>query len=123
MPPTVLIALALGSILLGLATPAEAAAMGAFGAIVLSIAYRKFTVPGFFDWLIKTLEITVLIKFLVAASNFFGAEFSNLGTPKMLIQALLELDMLPYLVLMLIMGLIFCFAQRVLWLPRVLVGG
>lgn len=123
MPPTVLIALALGSILLGLATPAEAAAMGAFGAIVLSIAYRKFTVPGFFDWLIKTLEITVLIKFLVAASNFFGAEFSNLGTPKMLIQALLVLDMLPYLVLMLIMGLIFCFAQRVLWLPRVLVGG
>ena len=123
MPPTVLIALALGSILLGLATPAEAAAMGAFGAIVLSIAYRKFTVPGFFDWLIKTLEITVLIKFLVAASNFFGAEFSNLGAPKMLIQALLELDMLPYLVLMLIMGLIFCFAQRVLWLPRVLVGG
>ena len=73
---------ALGSILLGFATPAEAAAMGAFGAILLSLIYRKFTFSGFFDNLIKSLEITVLIMFLVAASNFFGAEFSSLGTQK-----------------------------------------
>ena len=43
MPPTILISFALGSILLGFATPAEAAAMGAFGAILLSLIYRKFT--------------------------------------------------------------------------------
>ena len=49
MPPTILISFALGSILLGFATPAEAAAMGAFGAILLSIGYRKFTISGFFD--------------------------------------------------------------------------
>ena len=76
MPPTILISFALGSILLGFATPAEAAAMGAFGAILLSVGYGKFTIPSFFDSLIKALEITVLIMFLVAASNFFGAEFS-----------------------------------------------
>ncbi|MCP4936107.1 MAG: TRAP transporter large permease subunit, partial [bacterium] len=57
MPPTILISFALGSILLGLATPAEAAAMGAFGAILLSVVYGKFTIPGFFDSLIKALEI------------------------------------------------------------------
>ena len=95
MPPTVLISFALGSILLGLATPAEAAAMGAFGAILLSLAYRKFTFAGFFDSLMKALEITVLIMFLVAASNFFGAEFSALGTPKMMTELLLGLDMSP----------------------------
>jgi len=82
MPPTILISFALGSILLGLATPAEAAAMGAFGSILLSIGYRKFSFKGFFDCSVKALEITVLIMFLVAASNFFGAEFSALGTPK-----------------------------------------
>ena len=71
MPPTILISFALGSILLGFATPAEAAAMGAFGSILLSIGYRKFTMSGFFESLIKALEITVLIMFLVAASNFF----------------------------------------------------
>ena len=39
---------------------------------------------GCSDALIKTLEITALIMFLVAASNFFGAVFSRLGTPMML---------------------------------------
>ncbi|MBC6442616.1 MAG: TRAP transporter large permease subunit [Rhodobacteraceae bacterium] len=121
MPPTILISFALGSILLGFATPAEAAAMGAFGAILLSLAYRKFTFPGFFDNLIKALEITVLIMFLVAASNFFGAQFSALGTPKMLTEILLGLDMAPLLVLLLVMALIFLLGWPLEWVPIVLI--
>lgn len=121
MPPTILISFALGSILLGFATPAEAAAMGAFGAILLSVAYRKFTIPGFFDSLIKALEITVLIMFLVAASNFFGAQFSALGTPKMMTELLLGLDMSPYLVLLLVMALIFLLGWPLEWVPIVLI--
>ncbi|SPF77218.1 C4-dicarboxylate TRAP transporter large permease protein DctM [Aliiroseovarius pelagivivens] len=121
MPPTILISFALGSILLGLATPAEAAAMGAFGAILLSIGYRKFTIPSFFDSLIKALEITVLIMFLVAASNFFGAEFSALGTPKMMTELLLGLDMSPYLILLLVMALIFLLGWPLEWVPIVLI--
>ena len=121
MPPTILISFALGSILLGLATPAEAAAMGAFGAILLSIGYRKFTFPSFFDSLIKALEITVLIMFLVAASNFFGAQFSALGTPKMMTELLLGLDMSPYLILLLVMALIFLLGWPLEWVPIVLI--
>ncbi|MDJ0640908.1 MAG: TRAP transporter large permease subunit [Paracoccaceae bacterium] len=121
MPPTILISFALGSILLGFATPAEAAAMGAFGAILLSIGYRRFTIPGFFDCLIKALEITVLIMFLVAASNFFGAQFSALGTPKMMTELLLGLDLSPYLVLLLVMALIFLLGWPLEWVPIVLI--
>ena len=121
MPPTILISFALGSILLGFATPAEAAAMGAFGAILLSLAYRKFTIPGFFDNMIKSLEITVLIMFLVAASNFFGAEFSSHGTPKMMTEMLLGMDMSPYLILILIMALIFLLGWPLEWVPIVLI--
>ena len=121
MPPTILISFALGSILLGFATPAEAAAMGAFGAILLSLAYRKFTIPGFFDNMIKSLEITVLIMFLVAASNFFGAEFSSLGTPKMMTEMLLGMDMSPYLILLLIMAIIFLLGWPLEWVPIVLI--
>ena len=121
MPPTILISFALGSILLGFATPAEAAAMGAFGAILLSLAYRKFTISGFFDNMIKSLEITVLIMFLVAASNFFGAEFSSLGTPKMMTEMLLGMDMSPYLILILIMALIFLLGWPLEWVPIVLI--
>ena len=121
MPPTILISFALGSILLGLATPAEAAAMGAFGAILLSLAYGKFTIPSFNDSLIKALEITVLIMFLVAASNFFGAQFSALGTPKMMTELLLGLDMSPYLILLLVMALIFLLGWPLEWVPIVLI--
>ncbi len=121
MPPTILISFALGSILLGFATPAEAAAMGAFGAILLSLVYGKFTIPSFFDSLVKALEITVLIMFLVAASNFFGAEFSALGTPKMMTELLLGLDMSPYLILIVIMALIFLLGWPLEWVPIVLI--
>jgi TRAP-type mannitol/chloroaromatic compound transport system permease large subunit/TRAP-type mannitol/chloroaromatic compound transport system permease small subunit len=121
MPPTILISFALGSILLGLATPAEAAAMGAFGAILLAIVYGKFTFPSFYDSLVKALEITVLIMFLVAASNFFGAEFSYLGTPKMMTELLLGLDMSPYLILIVVMALIFLLGWPLEWVPIVLI--
>ena len=121
MPPTILISFALGSILLGFATPAEAAAMGAFGSILLSIGYGKFTMPSFADSLIKALEITVLIMFLVAASNFFGAQFSALGTPKMMTELLLGLDMSPYMILLLVMALIFLLGWPLEWVPIVLI--
>ena len=121
MPPTILISFALGSILLGFATPAEAAAMGAFGSILLSIGYRKFSFSSFFDSLVKALEITVLIMFLVAASNFFGAEFSTLGTPKMMTELLLGLEMSPYLILLLVMALIFLLGWPLEWVPIVLI--
>ncbi|MEO1649490.1 MAG: TRAP transporter large permease subunit [Pseudomonadota bacterium] len=121
VPPTVLIAFALGSILLGWATPAEAAACGAFGAIVLSALYLKLTPTGFYDALIKTLEITVLIMFLVAASNFFGAVFSALGTPKMLTEVLLGMELSPIIVLIALMALIFLLGWPLEWVPIVLI--
>lgn len=121
VPPTVLIAFALGSILAGWATPAEASACGAFGAVLLSVLYRKFTLKGLYNALIKSLEITVLIMFLVAASNFFGAVFSSLGTPKMLTELLLSLDMSPVFILILIMALIFLLGWPLEWVPIVLI--
>lgn len=121
VPPTTLIAFALGSILAGWATPAEAAACGAFGALLLSLAYNKLTVSSFYDALIKTLEITVLIMFLVAASNFFGAVFSRLGTPTMLTELLLAWELAPTMILIIIMALIFLLGWPLEWVPIVLI--
>ncbi len=121
VPPTTLIAFALGSILAGWATPAEAAACGAFGAIFLSLSYRKLTLPSFYDAMIKTLEITVLIMFLVAASNFFGAVFSRLGTPTMLTELLLAWDLSATAVLVIIMALVFLLGWPLEWVPIVLI--
>lgn len=121
VPPAALVGFALGSILFGLATPTEGAGMGAFGAFLLTVAYRRMTWAGFRDALIKTLEITALILFLVAASNFFGAVFSRLGTPGMLTEFLLQLDMSPTLILLMIMALIFLLGWPLEWVPIVLI--
>jgi tripartite ATP-independent transporter DctM subunit len=112
---------ALGSILFGWATPTEGAAMGAFGAFLLTLAYRRLTWSGFRAALIKTLEISALILFLVAASNFFGAVFSKLGTPTMLTELLMQLDWSPTAILFLIMALIFLLGWPLEWVPIVLI--
>lgn len=121
VPPAALVGFALGSILFGFATPTEGAGMGAFGALLLALAYRKLTLPGLQDALVKTLEISALILFLVAASNFFGAVFSRLGTPTMLTEYLLGLELSPMLILAMIMGLIFLLGWPLEWVPIVLI--
>ena len=121
VPPSALVAFALGSILFGWATPTEGAACGAFGALILAAAYRKLTMERLFEALLKTLELSVLILFLVAASNFFGAVFSRLGTPTMLTDFLLAWDLSPMLILALIMAMIFLLGWPLEWVPIVLI--
>ena len=121
VPPAALVFAALGSIMFGLATPTEGAACGAFGALVLTLAYRKLTSKKLFNALIKTLEITALIMLLVAASNFFGAVFSRLGTPTMLTEFLLDLEVNRYVILIIIMALIFLLGWPLEWVPIVLI--
>jgi len=121
VPPAALVSFALGSILLGWATPAEGAACGAVGAFLLTTAYGKLELKGFGQALIKTLEISVLILFLVAASNFFGAVFSRLGTPIMLTELLISWDLSQLQVLILIMALIFVLGWPLEWVPIVLI--
>lgn len=121
VPPSGLVAFSLGSILFGWATPTEGAGCGAMGAIILALAYRKLTFAKFYEALIKTLEITVLILFLVAASNFFGAVFSRLGTPTMLTEILLSLEISDTLILIVIMALIFLLGWPLEWVPIVLI--
>jgi TRAP-type mannitol/chloroaromatic compound transport system permease large subunit/TRAP-type mannitol/chloroaromatic compound transport system permease small subunit len=121
VPPSALVAFALGSILFGWATPTEGAGCGAFGALLLSLAYRQLTAPRLFEALVKTLEISVLILFLVAASNFFGAVFSRLGTPTMITEFLLAWDLSPTLILIMIMVMIFLLGWPLEWVPIVLI--
>ena len=121
VPPAALVFSALGSIMFGLATPTEGAACGAFGALMLTLAYRRLTFSNFRQALIKTLEISALILILVAASNFFGAAFSRLGTPGMLTDILLGLDLPPMAILILIMAFIFLLGWPLEWVPIVLI--
>ncbi|MDJ0611360.1 MAG: TRAP transporter large permease subunit [Kiloniellales bacterium] len=121
VPPSLLVFSALGSIMFGLATPTEGAACGAAGAMLLALAYGKLTPKRLFDALVKTLEISALILILVAASNFFGAVFSRLGTPTMLTEFLLDLELNRMVILIMIMALIFLLGWPLEWVPIVLI--
>ena len=121
VPPSALVLAALGSIFFGLATPTEGAACGALGALFLTLAYGKLSMANLRDAMLKTLEISVLILFLVATSNFFGAVFAKLGTPTMLTEYLLSLDLPRYVILGLIMALIFVLGWPLEWVPIVLI--
>ncbi|MCL4765599.1 MAG: TRAP transporter large permease subunit [Hyphomicrobiaceae bacterium] len=120
-PPAALVLASLGSILFGFATPTEGAGCGAAGALLLALAYRRLTWANFREALIKTLEISVLILFLVAASNFFGAVFARLGTPTMLTEVLLGLELNRYIILAMVMALIFLLGWPLEWVPIVLI--
>jgi TRAP-type mannitol/chloroaromatic compound transport system permease large subunit len=63
----------------------------------------------------------VLILFLIAAANFYGAVFSRLGTPGMLTELLLNWDVNRYVILALIMAVIFLLGWPLEWPPIVLI--
>ena len=121
VPPALLVFAALGSILFGFATPTEAAGCGAVGSLLLALAYRNLTLPKLQEALVKTLEISALIMVLVAASNFFGSVFSRLGTPMVLTDFLLGLEMNRYIILAIVLGMIFLLGWPLEWVPIVLI--
>ena len=121
VPPAALVFAALGSILFGFATPTEAAGCGAMGAMLLALAYKKLTFNKLQEALVKTLEITALIMVLFAASNFFGSVFSRLGTPMVLTDFLLGLEVNKYFILFIVMAMIFLLGWPLEWVPIVLI--
>ena len=82
IPVLILIMAELGTIFLGIATPTEAAGMGAFGAVLISIAYRKFTWKGFSVALTGCFRTTAMIGGLMTGALFFTSVFLGAGGGK-----------------------------------------
>ena len=121
LPLAVLISATLGSILAGLATPTEAAATGAFGSILLALGYRQLTWGRLRDAMVKTLETTSMIVFLALTSNMFGAVFARLGTATVVTDALLALEVPPFLMLLVLNVIFFLLGWPFEWPTIVLV--
>ena len=121
IPPAVLIVATLGSILAGLATPTEGAAMGAFGAFVIVICYRQMTLDLLKESVLRTGQTASMILFLVAASNFFGAVFSRLGTPTFIAESLIHFDLSPTAFLIFLLIVIFILGWPLEWVPIVVI--
>lgn len=121
VPLLALITATLGSILAGLATPTEASAVGAIGALALTIAYGRFTIAGFKRALLNTMATSSMVLLLAVTSNVFGAVFARLGTANWITENLLALQLPPTLMLILILVLIFVLGWPFEWPAIVLV--
>ena len=121
VPLGLLIGCTLGSILGGLATPTEAASVGCFGALVLALAYGRFTFKGLKAACISTMNTTSMVLFLAVTSNIFGAVFARLGTAEWITKTLLALPFPPPVMLMLVLALIFLLGWPFEWPAIILV--
>jgi tripartite ATP-independent transporter DctM subunit len=120
-PIVVVILSTLGVILAGIATPTDAGAVGAFATLILTLLYRRMTWQGFRKAVYSTLEVSCMILLLVAASNYFGAVFSRLGSATLIAESLLQLSFSPTIMLLLILGIIFVLGWPLEWVPIVLI--
>jgi len=120
-PVVVVIFATLGVILAGIATPTDAGAVGAFATLILTLVYRKMTWAKFTSAVYSTLLTSCMILLLVAASNYFGAVFSRMGSASLIAESLLALDLPPTAMLLLILGIIFVLGWPLEWVPIVLI--
>jgi len=116
-----LIAATLGSILAGLATPTEASGIGALGAMVLAIAYRKVTFAGLTRALRNTMATSSMVLLLAVTSNIFGAVFARLGTANWITESMLALPFSPVAMLIVVLCLIFLLGWPFEWPAIILV--
>jgi tripartite ATP-independent transporter DctM subunit len=115
VPLAVIMFSALGSIILGIATPTEAAGMGALGATVLTIAYGRFSWEVLLDTCRRTMTTASLVLFLAVASNIYGAVFTRLGTGTLLTDTMLSMPLPPLGLMAVLMIVIFILGWPLEW--------
>ncbi|CAB3876180.1 TRAP transporter large permease subunit [Achromobacter piechaudii] len=114
-PLAVMIAAVLGSIAFGLATPSEAAAMGAMGGALLALAYRRLNLPVLRESVFLTAKTTAMVCWLFVGSSIFSAAFALLGGQRIIEEWVLSLGLTPIQFLLLAQAIIFLLGWPLEW--------
>ena len=114
-PLAFLIMAVLGSILFGLATPTEAASIGALGGIVLAVAYRAMTFDRLRESVYLTVRTTAMVCWLFVGSYTFSSVFSYLGGEHLISEFVTSLDLTPLQFLILAQLIIFLLGWPLEW--------
>ncbi|WP_026988202.1 TRAP transporter large permease [Fodinicurvata fenggangensis] len=115
LPLAVLILAVLGSILFGLATPTEAAAVGALGGMLLAVVYRAMTFQRLRESVYLTVRTTAMVCWLFVGSYVFSSVFSYLGGEQLISQFVEGLDLTPLQFLLLAQLIIFLLGWPLEW--------
>ena len=110
-----LIILVLGTILAGLATPAEAAAVGAFGALVLSYFYKSLKWKNFKESVFLTAKTSAMIMWLFVGAWTFASVFSYLGGHEVFEHFFKSMDIQPWQFLVITQIIIFLLGWPLEW--------
>ena len=115
VPLTVLILSVLGAILFGLATPSEAAAIGALGGLMLALIYRALTWGRMKEAVFLTARTSAMVCWLFVGSWTFSSVFSYLGGEGLIKEFVLGLDLSPLTFLILSQLIIFLLGWPLEW--------
>ncbi len=107
VPPLVLIVAVLGSIFFGLASPTEAAGVGAFAATLLALANGKLTWPVLRDVMLTTVRFTSMVFTILVGAQAFRIVFRGLNGDAALREFFLGLQLEPWAILAIILGVLF----------------
>ncbi|MBQ0726075.1 MAG: TRAP transporter large permease subunit [Thalassolituus sp.] len=107
LPPLALIIAVLGSILTGIATPTEAAGIGALGALMLAILYREFDLQRLREVVDSTLQVTSMIFLIFIGAALFSLVFRGFGGEELVHEVFNDLPGGVFSAMLLVMVVIF----------------
>ena len=114
-PLAMLIIAVLGTIVFGLATPTEAAAMGSLGGLILAAAYRRLNIGMVRESVYLTAKTSAMVCWLFVGSSIFSAAFALLGGQEIINQWVLSLDMTSVEFMILAQVVIFLLGWPLEW--------
>lgn len=121
LPPLGMIVAVLGSILGGLASPTEAAAIGCVCAVLLTVLYGRFSWSGLYDALLKTVRVTAMIMAVLLGGTLFTGVFIGGGGITLANTMISAMDLGPWGLLSLLLFVLFIAGFFLDWISIVLI--
>jgi TRAP-type mannitol/chloroaromatic compound transport system permease large subunit len=121
LPPVLLISMIKGSILLGVATPSEAGAVGAFGVMLLALFNRRLTVAMVQGVCHTSARTVAMIFFIIVSATCFAYVYRSLGGDDIVEHLILNAGLDSWGLLILIMAITFCLGFFLDWIEITLI--
>jgi len=121
LPPLLLVVAVLGSILGGIASPTEAAAVGGAGALLLAIVNRSLSWLAFGQAVMQTLRVTAMIMFILMGGMMFTSVFFALKGMALITGVVDALNLTPWMLLLCVLALAFILGFFLEWISILLI--
>ncbi|MBA7617154.1 hypothetical protein ES703_24465 [subsurface metagenome] len=106
LPVIFLIGAVLGTIILGIATPTEAAACGALGAMIVAACYRRLNLKTLFDTMLRSMKTMGMVGGILVGALCFSSILLGLGGKKIVFDFMMGLDVPDMVLLWIMVGIV-----------------